>query len=457
MGGSAVYRWDIIDGILDAYIETGCVPFVELGFMPQALSAAPLGTPYDDLRTGGWRYPPRDYDRWQNLVQALAAHCLERHGLREVSRWYWELWNEPDIFYWAGTVQEYCRLYDHTVAGLVSVLPQARVGGPGTTNPANPKASGFLRAFLDHCAYGANAVTGERGARLDFISFHAKGGGYRQRADALKKTPTIYALVRHVEAGLKIAGSFPELAQREVILSECDPDGWAAGSKYDNVNLQYRNTEYYASYVACTACKMIDLDVGPLRVDGMLTWAFQFEKRGYFEGLRTLSTNNIDKPVLNVFRMLAGLGGMRLHLVSDSARDPLAIEGGDSAQTPPDISGIAATNSSGEVQIFLVSHHDDWDVLTSTQVRVEVTGLELDQRYRLERTVIDGAHSNAHAAWVNMGEPQNPSDQQIGMLKRAAMPETVKETSLPVTGDRCEFTATVAAHSVSLLRLTPTQ
>lgn len=307
--GNAVYRWDIIDGILDAYIETGCVPFVELGFMPQVLSAAPPGTPYDDLRTGGWRYPPKDYDRWQDLMQSLAEHCLARYGLREVSRWYWELWNEPDIFYWEGTVQEYCRLYDHTVAGLVAVLPQARVGGPGTTNPANPRAGEFLRAFLDHCTHGTSAATGERGTRLDFISFHTKGGGYRRRVDASKETPTIYTLVRHVKAGLEIIGGFPELARTEIILSECDPDGWAAGSKYDNSNLQYRNTQYYASYVACTACKMIDLTVDSLRVDGMLTWAFQFENREYFEGLRTLSTNNIDKPVLNVFRLLSELGG----------------------------------------------------------------------------------------------------------------------------------------------------
>jgi len=108
-------------------------------------------------------------------VTALAEHCLTRYGLREVSRWYWELWNEPDIFCWAGTVTEYCRLYDHTVAGLTAVLPQARIGGPATTNPGRPQAAEFLRSFLEHCTRGTNAVTGERGTRLDFVSFHSKG------------------------------------------------------------------------------------------------------------------------------------------------------------------------------------------------------------------------------------------------------------------------------------------
>jgi xylan 1,4-beta-xylosidase len=187
----------------------------------------------------------------------------------------------------------------------------------------------------------------------------------------------------------------------------------------------------------------------------MLTWAFQFENRPYFEGLRTLSTNEIDKPVLNVFRLLAELGRMRLHLASDASRDPLAGKGGDAVTTPPDVSGMAAINGSGEVQVFLCSHHDDWDVHTRTKVEVEVTGLEPERSYRLQRAVIDGVHSNAHTAWVTMGEPQNPSPEQLCALKRAAMPQTVEETTLPATNGRCTFVVPMAAHSVCLAKLRP--
>ncbi|HEY8745756.1 MAG TPA: beta-xylosidase, partial [Chloroflexota bacterium] len=391
--GNAVYDWTIVDRIFDTYLETGCVPFVEIGFTPEALSTAPAGKPYSDLREGGWRYPPRDYGRWQELIAALAAHCLERYGLREVRRWYWELWNEPDIFYWAGTVEEYCRLYDHTVAGLLGALPQAHVGGPGTTSPANPRAGEFLRRFLEHCVGGVNAVTGEQGTRLDFLSFHTKGGGYRRDDAAAKQTPTIATLLRHVDAGLAIANSFPVLARREVILTECDPDGMAAFGKHDNANLAFRNTEYYASYVASAACKLLDIGAdGPLHVNGMLTWAFQFEHREYFEGLRTLSTNGIDKPVLNVFRMLARLGGLRLAMHSDAARDPLTTPGGDSAATPPNISGIAAIDGNDAIQVLLCSHHDDWDVTTTTTVALEILGLP-DGNYRVRQSLIDATHS----------------------------------------------------------------
>ena len=454
--GHPVYLWDLIDRILDTVVETGCVPFVEIGFMPETLSSAPPTTPYADPRNGGWRFPPKDYGRWMDLVHALGAHCLARYSLREVGRWYWELWNEPDIFYWRGTVEEYSRLYDYTVAGLLSAIPQAMIGGPATTSPANPKAGAFLRAFLEHCTSGVNAVTGQTGTRLDYVSFHTKGGGYGVEPDAAKKTPTIHTLVRHVEAGLDIVAGFPALRGHEVILSECDPDGWAAGSMRDNPNLAYRNTEYYASYVASTVCKLIDLaDVSGPRVDGMLTWAFQFENREIFAGLRTLSTNGIDKPVLNVFRLLAGLGSTRLHLISSGARDPLGHPGGDDAHTPPDISGIAAVDETGEIQVLLVSHHDDWDVDARTQATVCLSGLETGQRYTVSRQVIDGTRGNAHTAWVQMDKPQLPTKNQVQELESAARVRKEPLGEVTVEAGQCEACVELAAHCICLLKLSP--
>jgi len=452
--GNAIYSWDIVDRILDTYLEMGCTPFIELGFMPEALSTAPAGTPYDDIREGGWRYPPKAYGRWQELTEALALHCLSRYGLREVRGWYWELWNEPDIFYWAGTTEEYCTLYDYTAAGLLAVLPQARIGGPGTTNPSREQAGAYLRAFLEHCVHGTNAVTGTTGTRLDFISFHTKGGGYRRDVAAAKQTPTIAALVGHVDAGLEIIGSFPELFRREVILTECDPDGMAAYGKYDNANLQFRNTEYYASYVATTACTLLDIRAdGPNRVDGMLTWAFQFENREYFEGLRTLATNDIDKPVLNVFRMLARLGNFRVPLASDGARNPLAGTDDDSATLPPGLFGIATASGDDNVQILLSSHHDDWDMHTSTEVHVDCSGLPNGARYRVRRSVIDAEHSNAHTVWVRMGEPQPPTAAQIPVLKQAAGLQTVDVREIAVSAGHVAWSVSMASHSVCLLEL----
>jgi xylan 1,4-beta-xylosidase len=454
--GRPVYSWAIIDRILDTILETGNVPFVEIGFMPQALSSAPPDLPYEGARAEGWRYPPKDYGKWRDLIYALGQHCLERYGLREVSRWYWELWNEPDISYWRGTVEEYCRLYDYTVEGLLAAILQAKVGGPGTTSPGRPEAGAYLEAFLEHCLRGTNAVTGGTGTRLDYVSFHTKGGGYGVEPGASKKTPTLHTLVRHVDAGLGILAGFPELRGHEVNLSECDPDGWAAGSIRENPNLAYRNTEYYASYVACAVCKLIDrVHVDGPRVDGMLTWAFQFEDRELFAGLRTLSTDGIDKPVLNVFRLLAGLGGARCHLVSDKARDPVLQEGADNGDTPPDVSGVAAIDQVGTVQVFLCSHHDDWDVHQPTSVAVRLSGLEAGRRYVAYCTMVDERHGNAHTAWVLMGKPRPPSAEQRLALQEASRLKPDQLGEVVAADGIAELSITLRAHSVCLLELVP--
>jgi xylan 1,4-beta-xylosidase len=450
--GRPVYSWEILDRIMDTIVETGCTPFVEIGFMPRALSSAPPDEPYEGPQAPGWRYPPKDYGRWMELVRELGAHCLARYGPREVDRWYWELWNEPDISYWQGSVDEYCRLYDHTVAGLTSALPRAKIGGPGTTSPGRPAAGAFLGKFLRHCVSGANAATGQIGTRLDYISFHSKGGGYGVEPDAPKKTPTMRALIEHVAAGLGIVAQFPGLMAHEIVLSECDPDGWAAGSIRDNPNLFYRNTEYYASYMATAACKLLDLaDPRGPRVDGMLTWAFQFEGREIFAGLRTLSTNGIDKPVLNVFRLLSRLGGTRLALETRPASD--GEIGGTSAA--PELVGIAATDESGEIRLLLVSHHDDWDVHGSTEVTIRISGLDGGRLYAVSCRRIDDRHGNARTAWREMGSPQPPSEAEQAKLREAA--RLVTEDRGRVVGERSwtDLSVTMPAHSVWLLTLTP--
>ncbi|MEJ2218971.1 MAG: beta-xylosidase, partial [Gemmatimonadota bacterium] len=170
-GGNSVYSYTLLDGILDATTQAGAFPLVEIGFMPQALSTRP--DPYRNsdpyVLDGGCFYPPRDYAKWGALISAIAGHVKERYPDAETT-WQWELWNEPDIGYWQGTFDEFVRLYDHTEAALHGVFPNASLGAPAAASPA----TGFLAQFLEHCATGTNAVSGQTGTRLDMVSFHAK-------------------------------------------------------------------------------------------------------------------------------------------------------------------------------------------------------------------------------------------------------------------------------------------
>jgi hypothetical protein len=65
--GHPVYDWKIVDRILDAYVQARATPFVEIGFMPEALSTHPEPYrhhwPKDELYVG-WTYPPKDYGKW---------------------------------------------------------------------------------------------------------------------------------------------------------------------------------------------------------------------------------------------------------------------------------------------------------------------------------------------------------------------------------------------------------
>ena len=117
----------------------------EIGFMPKALSSRPEpyshdwqpGQPYNKI-FAGWRYPPKDYKKWAELVYQWVKHSIDRYGKKEVESWYWELWNEPDIGYWGGTKHEYYKLYDYTADAVKRALPTAKVGGPHATGPLPP-------------------------------------------------------------------------------------------------------------------------------------------------------------------------------------------------------------------------------------------------------------------------------------------------------------------------------
>jgi xylan 1,4-beta-xylosidase len=170
--GAVTYDFSIVDQAYDAIVSAGHHVLVELGFTPrdllppeaEELTVTPSPTVYSAYEAGQWGYPPRDYDRWRDLVAALARHCLDRYGAQEVDAWLWELWNEPDIFYWRGTPEQFHELYAATVEGVRSVLPDAQVGGPAVTGGGTEFLDGFL------------SYVHAQELPLDFVSFHTKGG-----------------------------------------------------------------------------------------------------------------------------------------------------------------------------------------------------------------------------------------------------------------------------------------
>ena len=417
--GRPVYDWKIVDQIFDTYLAAGAKPLVEIGFMPQALSTHPEPYqhhfPKDELFTG-WTYPPKDYDKWRELTYELVLHCIARYRKSEVAGWSWDVCNEPDIPYWHGTSEEYDKLYDYAVDGVRRALPEAKVGGPATTGPGAPKAAEFLRQFLRHCASGTNFATGKSGAPLDFISFHAKG------APAQKDGQVMMGLaheLRDVDEGLKIVASFPQFATLPVILTEADPEGCAACSAKFHPQNAYRNGTLYPAYTAVAIREMLDLNhSSKTNLAGILTWAFEFEDQPFFLGYRTLATNGVDKPVMNLFRMLGLMSGERVDVKSSSAvsLDEMVTSG---VRGKADVDALAAQGDH-EVTVMIWNYRDEEALAAQTDAQLSVVGLPMNATRSLVRHYrIDQNHSNSYTVWMAMGSPQSPSREQYEVLKAA--------------------------------------
>ena len=359
--GNPKYDWTILDRIFDTYRERGVKPYVQIGFMPEALSTRP--EPYQHSWTPGgrnsistgWAYPPRDYKKWAELVHQWVKHSVERYGRAEVETWYWEVWNEPNIMYWRGTPEEYHALYDHAADAVKRALPTARVGGPHVAGPRSPGGSKFLKDFLDHCVRGTNHATGKSGSPLDFIAFHAKGDP--RFVEGHVRTG-IAAQLQDIDRGFAIVASYPELKNKPIIIGESDPDGCAACPSTVYPQNGYRNGTLYASYTAASFARKYELArKHGVNFEGAVTWAFEFEGQPFFAGFRVLATNGIALPVLNVFRMFGQMGGRSLAVESTGEVGLEAIRTGG-VRGKPDVSALASRAGS-KLCVLIWHHHDD--------------------------------------------------------------------------------------------------
>lgn len=455
--GKPVYDWTITDRIFDTYLQRGLKPYVQIGFMPKALSIKP--EPYQHAWTPensrvnmatGWAYPPKDYARWEELNFQWAKHCLEKYGRQEVEAWYWEVWNEPDIFYWRGTPQEYHKLYDFAVAGVRRAIPTARVGGPETTNPGSQAAAKFLRDFLDHCVNGTNYATGQKGTPIDFISFHAKGSPCFLQ-DHIRMG--VGEQLRHIDRGFAIVADFPTLKDKPIVIGESDPEGLAAMPATLQPQLGYRRGAMYAAYTAASFPRKMELArKHGVNLEGALTWAFEFENQPYFAGFRVLASNGIELPVLNTFRMFGMMSGRQVSLQSDAAQSVDQIIRAGVRQSP-DVAGIASLDGR-QLAVLLWHYHDDDLPGPAADITLRLDGLPREAvRLQTRTWLIDHDHSNAYTLWQQIGSPAQPSADQYVALEKAAKLAQVDQGETPASDGSATMHLKLQRLGVTLLLL----
>lgn len=464
--GNPLYSFDVIDRMMDILLANNLKPFFEIGFMHRDLAdprEAADGKVYhshghlSEYQRVGWAMPPKDYQKWYDLIYALVKHLLSRYGQTELESWYFEMWNEPDFFYWRGTPEEFHKLYDYTEAAVHAALPTARFGGPATTGTRDPQGSAtrFLGDFPSHVTNGVNDYNGQSGTRIDYLSFHTKGGGYEFSTKRRKQLPSVQNFIENVRTQCHVIRKYG-LQDLEVVLSEADPDGWAAGGRFDNFNLNFRNTAYYASYVASSYKNLYDLaealgmDLRPL------AWAFMFEGERCFEGTRAFSTQGIDKAVLNAFKLFAKLGEKRLSLTSSRDLDVSRFADPHGTAEGPEIDGWATQLGDSAIQVLLYCHHDDWDLQQDFQVELEITHPPFQGPVHVRHYRIDANHSNAYAEWVRQGSPDWPRDGQYQAIKdRDGLELLFPDQQILMRDGKIKLSFPMPTHALSLLLLSP--
>jgi xylan 1,4-beta-xylosidase len=450
--GKPIYSWTIIDSIFDTYIKRGMKPLAQIGFMPEALSSNPQpykhnwrpGAPYKEVFTG-WAYPPNDYNKWRELIYQWGKHCVQRYGKKEVESWYWEVWNEPNIGYWQGTVDEYCKMYDYAADGLRKALPTAKIGGCDITGGG----SKFLATFIKHCLSDTNYATGKIGSPLDLILFHAKGQPKVTDGTVVMNAGT---QMRNIRDAMITINTFPAIKNIPLVIGESDPEGCAACGMNTNPENAYRNGTMYSSYTAATfARKYLLADEQKTNLIGAVSWSFEFENQPWFAGFRDLATNGIDKPVLNVFRMFGMMKGKRVQVTSNRMYE-LKTFVDSSVRGKPDIGAIAAKDKRSAT-IMVWNYHDDDIQSPPEEIIINAEGLPTAAISMTEYR-IDNEHSNSYEVWKKMGSPQNPTGEQIMVLEKAGQLQKMNEPQRwTATNGRLTIPIHLPRQGVSLVKL----
>jgi xylan 1,4-beta-xylosidase len=373
--GSAVYNFSYIDQIYDGLLANGVRPFVELGFMPGKLAST------DERQSFWWKpfsSPPKDYDRWDAMMTAFAQHLIERYGIDEVSQWYFEVWNEPNLDFWAGKPSQstYFTLYDHTARALKGVSARLRVGGPATAQVA------WVGDFIRHCT--------EAHVPVDFVSTHVYGDDTAQDVFGTSENiPRNRMVCRGVEKahGEIVASPQPTLP---LIFSEFN----ASWGNHPEVT----DAPYMGPYMAET----IRLCDGLIQDMSYWTFSDVFEEQGvvkkpFYGGFGLLAVGGIPKPAFNAFALLHRLGDERL---------------------PLDAPGTLLTRRKDGTLVLAVWNYAEPKATVSPR-RVALRFTHADVRsVRVQK--MDDTHGNVLPAYEQMGSPRYPTQAELASLRKAA-------------------------------------
>lgn len=416
--GAPIYNWQYVDELFDFLQRIGMKPFVELGFMPGALSSG--------SNTIFWYRanvtPPKDYTKWSALIAAFARHVTERYGAQEVRSWYFEVWNEPNLIgFWIGSSggksykefeptlrAKYYELYEATVLAIKSVDPHYRVGGPATAG------SGWIDETLNYCS--------AKHLPIDFVSTHsyATTSGY---------------LDEHGNAGTVFS------PDRNAITKDVkDVRARIDRSAFATAELHY--TEWSSSYTPTDpihdsyhgAAFILDKvrNIGSF-ANSMSYWTFTdiFEEAGprmtpFHGGFGLLNYEDLPKPSYFAYKFLNQLGDIEL-ASSDPASFICRSSGGNVQALFWDFT-IAQPGGEVNNQVY---YKADQPAKLKGRIGLRLSGLPRG-RYNLVARRVGYRSNDVQSAWRDLGSPSQLTRAQVDLLRRGSSDVPVNDQTIEI-------------------------
>ena len=403
--GKPHYNFSYVDQIYDGLLSNGVRPFVEVSFMPKKLAAE------ERLHRFWYRpnvSPPKDWNKWDDLVSNFAQHLADRYGIEEVSRWYFEVWNEPNMDFWAGEPKQatYFQLYDHTARALKKVNPGLRVGGPATAQAA------WVSAFIAHCA--------ESQVPVDFVSTHVYANDLAKDVfgtnEPISRTQMVCRAAHKIHDEVKTSPR-PDLP---VIFSEYN-------ASYKN-EPEVTDAVFMGPWLGDTIRQCEGL------VDNLAYWTFSdvFEEQGvvkepFYGGYGLIAVYGLPKPSYNAFKLLHRLGDQRIAVNSESS--------------------IVTRRADGTIVIAV------WNLfLPEEQGTPKNVTIALSRAPGLRRALIsrlDATHGSLLPLYDRMGRPRYPTVRQLQDLRQAAELPPAEEEEL----QQGKITFQLPPHGLALIEM----
>lgn len=433
--GNAIYDFSRINRIYGEYVKRGLKPVVECDYMPKGLTSREIDTSVgNDEGMSVKNSGPEDWDKWHALLVAFTKNLVETFGAKEVRTWYFEVWNEPDGWK-QEDIQTFYKLYDVFVDAVTSVDQKLKVGGPACYHES------FLKNFLEHVVNGTNHVTGEKGTRIDFISYHIYGlsGGWLNNEPVIK--PKVSRFSQSVLWISRLVGKYKSLSDVEFHINE-----WGMSSHFQKTvaeypDLHFRNSEESPLFMT----KMVDClfaieDNYDFPTTMLLYWggAWEAEKDEFFMGHRALHTaGNIPKPIQTGYEMLAQLGADRIDVKGPR-------KGGRN--------GVIATKSTdNEVQLIVYNYNETDDDLTiNDEIAIEITGL-LKGEYAIREYAMDRKYNNTYREWQRQESPLTSKEANLKKLKSAADLSVTNTAKTNSADGKLQLDFALPRHSMKLI------